>query len=111
MKFYYGIDLVDVIQGRGPAPSFVLVLIEGLPSGSMTAALAGGGTHLTGWSEERWLLAGIYDALNLNTRATGNWEKGKAPKFEPWPRPTAKDRTDEGRKKVTVADLYNRLAK
>lgn len=82
-------------------------LIEGLPADSMTHALVGGGMHLFGWDDTRYLLAGIYDALNLNTRSTGNWKK--PPKFEPWPRPQAKGRTEEGRKKVTVADLYMKL--
>lgn len=98
---------MDVIAGRGPAPSLVLPLIEGLPDDSMTAALASGGMHLLGWGEDRYLRVATYDALNLNTRATGNWKK--PPTFDPWRRPQAKNRTAEGKKKVTVADLYHKL--
>lgn len=42
-----------------------------------------------GWGHDRYLLAGLYDALNTNTVVTGNWGKGKAPKMQPWPRPKA----------------------
>ena len=34
-----------------------------------------------------YVLAGVYNAINDNTRGTGNWPKGKAPKFKPWPTP------------------------
>jgi hypothetical protein len=51
--------------------------------------------------------ADIYDALNLNTRATGNWGKKKAPKIEPRPRP---GRKKSGKKKVTLTDLFARFA-
>lgn len=34
-----------------------------------------------------YVLAGIFNAVNDNTRGTGNWPKGKAPKFKPWPTP------------------------
>lgn len=77
----------------------------------MTRASMSGGTDFLGWGMERHLLAALYDAINLNTRATGNWEKGKAPKFDPWPRPKPKGSAPEERKKVTVADLYRRLSK
>lgn len=36
-----------------------------------------------GW----YAMADLYDAIMLNTRATGQYKKGKAPKFEPYPRP------------------------
>lgn len=75
----------------------------------MTAALMSGGRHYMGWGETRHLLAHIYDALNLNTRATGNWGK-QPPNFEPWPRPNTRSAAP-AKKKTSVADLYNRFPK
>lgn len=37
------------------------------------------------------MLADLYDALNLNTAATGNWKK-EPPKFDPYPRPKKRDK-------------------
>jgi hypothetical protein len=93
---------VDVIEGRGPAPSLVIPLIQRLPDDSMTAALAAGGTEQFGWGSDRHLLASVYDALNLNTRATGNW-KGKPPKLPEYPRPSTRKKKQKPR---TVADLF-----
>ncbi len=103
LRFYYQIDLIDVIEGRGPSPALVIQLVQRLPDTSLTAALSMGGKQFFGWGMDRFMLAAVYDALNANTRATGNWAKGKAPKFPEWPRP----KTEKVEKKpVTVADLY-----
>ena len=70
-------------------PARLLVLVERLPDGCMTHALRQGEEH---WRErlgcglEYQVLAGVYDALNVNTAATGNWRR-KPPEFEPWPTP------------------------
>lgn len=72
----------------------------------MTAALASGGREYFGWGSERHMLADIFDAINLQTRATGNWQKGKAPKLPPFPRP---GRDKKPAKPVTVADLHKRF--
>lgn len=53
--------------------------------------------------------ADIYDALNQNTRATGQWGKGKPPAIPEWPRPKNKSKTEEKKPKVTVADLYKKF--
>lgn len=102
--FYYGINLVDVIEGRGPAPRLVLSLVKRLPDTSLSAALASGGREHFGWGGDRHLLADLFDAINQNTRACGNWGK-KPPKIEPRPRP------GRGKKKkaVTVADIFQRF--
>ena len=99
-----GVYLPDVIAGNGPAPSYVLAVIAGLPDTSLTAALAAGGRDYYGWGIDRYMLAEIYDSLNLNTQATGQWKKAP-PKFKPFPRPriTLKDAP---KKKVTIRDLY-----
>lgn len=76
----------------------------------MTAALASGGRHLFGWGVDRFMTADIFDALNVNTRATGNWAKGKIPTFPQWPRPGDELKT-QAKPKVTVADLYSKLTR
>jgi hypothetical protein len=99
---------VEVIEGRGPSPFFVAQLVQRLPDTSMTHALANGGRDHFGWGIDRYLLADLFDALNQNTRATGNWGKGKAPKFPQWPRPKSRKVRDEDKPK-TVAELYARF--
>lgn len=99
-----------MIEGRGPSPALVIKLIERLPDTSLTAALASGGRDHFGWGLDRYLHAALYDALNANTRATGNWSKGKAPKFPEWPRPGSnKTKGKDKKKPVTVADIYARF--
>lgn len=95
-----------MIEGRGPSPSLALLLVQRLPDTSLTTALASGGREHFGWGIDRHLRADLFDAMNLNTRATGNWGK-KAPKFPAWPRPNRKQKQ---RKKhdgpVTVKSLW-----
>lgn len=43
-----------------------------------------------GKGPEWYVLADLFDAINQNTRATGNWKK-KPPKMEAYPRPGVKD--------------------
>lgn len=100
-------DLLAVVRGDGPAPAAVLALIYALPDTALTPALAAGGRDLYGWGTDRHLAADLYDALNANTRATGNW-KTKPPKIPAWPRPKA-EKTKGG--KVTVASLHARLGR
>ena len=110
LSYYHRVDLVDVIEGRGPAPLLVLALIEGLPDTSLTVALASGGREHYGWGTDRHLLADLFDALNQNTRASGNWGKGKVPKFPAWPRPKTKQNPEE-KKPATVKDLFKRFSR
>ncbi|QDP44220.1 tail assembly chaperone [Streptomyces phage Celia] len=105
LLFHYGVDLTEVIAGRGPSPSLVALLVQRLPDTSLTIALAAGGREHFGWGVDRHMSADLYDALNQNTRATGNWGKGKAPKIPEYPRP--KSRAAKAKKKFkTVAELY-----
>lgn len=76
----------------------------------MTAALASGGRELFGWGVDRHIAADTFDALNQNTRATGNWGKGRAPTMPAWPRPQVKEPTDTS-KPITVKDIFNRFAR
>lgn len=51
--------------------------------------------------------ADLFDALNQNTRATGQWGKGKAPKIPHYPRPQAKKaEKKKAQKPRSVADIY-----
>ncbi|WIM95768.1 hypothetical protein ACTOB_007898 [Actinoplanes oblitus] len=69
-------------------------------------ALAAGSRDHFGWGVDRHVLAATYDAVNLNTRASGQW-KGKAPTLPAWPRPTTAP--EQATRPVTVADLYQRF--
>ncbi|QAY15676.1 tail assembly chaperone [Streptomyces phage TinaBelcher] len=115
LRFHYGIDLVDVIEGRGPSPFFVMALVRRLPDTSLTVALASGGRDHFGWGIDRHLKADIFDAINQNTRATGNWGKGKAPKIPHWPRPKALKKPNKtsgpktAGKRVSVAEIYKKF--
>lgn len=75
----------------------------------MTAALAAGGREHFGWGLQTHLMAGLLDAINQNTRATGNWKK-KAPDIPPVPRPSARavSRKATG-KQTTLVDLQRKL--
>ncbi|MFF7021405.1 hypothetical protein ACFY97_10355 [Streptomyces klenkii] len=95
-----------MIAGRGPSPALVLLLVARLPDTSLTVALAAGGRQHFGWGADRHLAADLFDALNANTRATGQWGKNKAPKIPPFPRPKAKAAKKAARRPTTVAQLY-----
>lgn len=92
-----------MIEGNGPAPLLVLSLVRGLPDTSMTHALASGGLEHLGWGVERWLAAETFNAIQENTRATGNWKK-EPPKFPRWPTPR-----DKKTKPKSVADIYSKF--
>lgn len=75
-------------------------------------ALISGGREHFGWGMDRHMQANIYDALNANTRMTGSYDKGKAPKFPPHPRPKSKsEEAKTGKVKATVASIYARFAR
>lgn len=109
LLFHYGVNLVDVVQGNGPAPALVIALIQRLPDTSMTSALASGGKAHFGWGIDRHMTADLFDALQANTAATGNWKKGRTPDLPQWPRPKArKEKPAEPRRPVSVAEIYQR---
>jgi hypothetical protein len=88
----------------------VLLLVQRLPDDSMTAALRQGGPQFLGWDTDRYLAAGIYDALNVNTRATGNWKNGRAPHIPDFPRPKpSPDAAGPQKPKTSVKDIFARL--
>lgn len=109
LLFHYNVDLTEVIAGRGPAPRLVIALLQRLPDTSLTTALASGGREHFGWGVDRHIAADQFDAINQNTRASGQWGKKGAPKIAPWPRPNPKAKSPEKKKPVSVADLYRRF--
>lgn len=88
------------------APRFVIALIQRLPDTSLTSALASGGRDFFGWGADRHIAADLFDAINQNTRATGNWGK-KPPKIDPRPRPGQK----KAKGKTSVADIFKRFTR
>ncbi|WP_371671225.1 hypothetical protein OG985_28560 [Streptomyces sp. NBC_00289] len=82
--------------------------MQRLPDTSLTIALASGGREFFGWGQDRHLSADLFDALNQNTRATGQWGK-KAPKIPAFPRPQSKrkpEKTKAATKPRSVAEIY-----
>lgn len=101
LLFYFQFDLLGWLRRGGGHPGPVLALITTLPEGSRFVAARRGGDKAHEWlgvTAEYRLLAHIVDAININTRATGNYRT--PPKFEPWPLP---ERRQE--KKRRVSDL------
>lgn len=106
---------MKVVNGEGPAPMLVLAAVLGLPDDSYTHALMRGGIEHKGWGQDRHMVADLIDAVNQNTRATGNWGK-RPPKIPSYPRPKQPPKSklvagQRGRKKqkVSVAMLYGRM--
>ena len=106
LRRFYGIDLVETIRGRGTPPSLVLQYVYGLPDESLTAALVAGGREFYGWGGNRHLLADIYDAMNLNTTATGNYKK--PPKIPAYPRPEIV-KQEKPKPKVSLESIWTKL--
>lgn len=98
-----------MIECRGPHPVVVLSYVQRLPDTSLTAALAAGDREYFGWGVDRHISADLFDAININTQATGNWKKGKAPDFPQWPRPGAKKKKERSKPRTSVADLYKKM--
>ncbi|WLW38494.1 tail assembly chaperone [Streptomyces phage Vanseggelen] len=57
------------------------------------------------------MTADMYDALNQNTRATGQWGKKGPPKIPEYPRPKAKKDKSEKKKFKSVADIYKAFSR
>jgi len=64
------VDIRQVfVEGSGVTPRFALSLILGLPPESATVALIRGGKQFQGWTTDRYLTAGIYNAVRELTYA------------------------------------------
>jgi len=83
----------------------------------MTTALAAGGIEHFGWGVDRHMDADLYDALNANTRATGNWGKKGPPKIPNRPRPKFKPQLKQSdgdttpKPKVSVKSLHASMSR
>lgn len=88
-------DLREVVadlcsEDPSMSPRWVLTLLGQLPDTAALPAAIAGGREWRGWGHDRQLLAGIFDAINTNTKATGNFKR--PPQIDPWPRPGAGER-------------------
>ena len=96
------------------SPSLAMALYEGLPVGSATWAIERGGEEYwrqyLGASQEYYALAGMFNAINTNTAATGMYKK--KPKFDPWPVPEVAvelAKKEKDKKPATVASLFEKM--
>ena len=110
LLFYFQTNVLDVFEeGSRLTPRLVLALIQRLPDSSMTYSLMHSREDYRSFMDrtpEWWVMADLFDATNQGTRATGQWRKGKAPTFEPYPRPNAKQSKKAAKKaKKTHADV------
>lgn len=96
---FYRLDLVDLCRGR-LSPRLVLALIRQLPIDSAFVTASRGGAEYVGWDRHSYLLADLYDAINLNTlilmRANSDKPKKVKP-FPPYPRPGVEPEKDKKR--------------
>lgn len=106
---------MDVIEGRGPAPSLVLICIAGLPDNSKYHAMLAGGRdnwhdHF-GWGQDRYLLADLHDAVRWDSIYTTAWGKN-GPTFEPHPSRPTETVTDDSPEpqKRGLRGLWNRFS-
>jgi hypothetical protein len=109
LQFYYGIDLLETIAGRGIPPSLVLLYVRRLPDDSMTHALMQGGTEWLGWGTDRHMMAALYDQLAMNTIISGNWKKGKVPEIETYPRPNSTETRTEQNNSDLLRSVWAQL--
>lgn len=62
--------LTDVLKFDGSLPVWeAVILLKQLPRTSRTAAMLQGGKEYWGWDIDRYILAAVLDAVNVNTFA------------------------------------------
>lgn len=104
---FYRINLCEVLYDDPTfTPTRLLNLIRQLPEGSQYMADVQDLPDSRDWGVSEWLLAGVINAVNLNTRATGFWAKGKAPDFPIVKGPTPPEKP----KQQSLRDFYAALA-
>jgi hypothetical protein len=109
LSHYHRINLTDLVTGVGGwTPRLVLGLLAELPEDAATVASIRGGDEWRGWTRGTGVLADLYDALNVNTRATGQWKR-KPPKIDPYPRPEQKKAGKKKRRGQSIADVRRTL--
>lgn len=86
---FYNLNLADVLRFDGSLSVWeAATLATQLPPSSRTAAAMQGGAEYCGWTIDRYLLAALLDAVNVNTFAfvsANSKKKPKPPKLTPRP--------------------------
>jgi hypothetical protein len=86
---YYNLRLTDVYRFDGSLPVWeAAILMKQLPPSSRTMAALQGGREYWGWDVDRYMLAALLDAMNINTYAfvsANSKKKVKAPVAIPRP--------------------------
>lgn len=106
MLFYYQVDLLQVINGNGPPPSLVLELVRLLPPGSACEATEIDVPEMLGYDIATRFLMNISDWAQATWLVSGNWEKGKEPKFQPEERPWQSKRHAVPEEGMPIGDLF-----
>jgi hypothetical protein len=91
LKHYYGIDLRDLFSEDNPlSPRWVLMHVMNLPIESAFMAEIRGGKEFRGWDEGRYMLASIYNVINILKYITilANSDPKKTTPEPPEPFPT-----------------------
>lgn len=104
-----------VIAGDGPPPSLVLELTLLLPAGSACEAIRHEAPEMLGYGIGERILLNVSDWTQQAMRASGQWEKGKVPKFVPEIRPWAEAQKKADKKKtreegVEIHHLFSLMA-
>lgn len=106
---YHQINLIEVVTGESAwTPKLILGLLRELPEDAATLASIRGGDDWRGWDRSTGILADLYDALNVNTRATGQWKR-KPPKIAEYPRPKQKKPGAKKKRGQSIADVRRAL--
>lgn len=116
----FGVSLVDVIAdlcSGEPAtdPRYWLALIGELPADSAFAASFQGGHEYRGWDMKTYLLASIFDAVQVNTVSNARVAGAKKVKDPPpWPRPGKKHKDPSGgttMASIIKSGMWRKMAK
>ena len=109
---YFGFNLKDALRD-GEDPSLIVSLVQRLPVSSMFVAMQQDSEYWRFYVDrtpEYYVGAGIYDAVNQNTLARGNFKKRA--KLDPWPLPgRAIDafKKEQEKRDTSVAGFFSRL--
>jgi len=68
-----------------------------------------GGREFFGWTLDRYINVGIFNSVNVNTVASGNWKEGKAPTPPEWPTPKPKSKKKASEQPKSLLDLRSQL--
>lgn len=109
LQHYFGLDLRDVLT-YDISPRFVLIHINWLPLESAFSAEVRGGQKFRGWSEDRYMRAGLINATRAQSHlfvlANIDAKKTKKPPApEPYPIPDGVQKVDQTKKPGSFAAM------